>query len=93
MKDIDRVYAELKYQYKFEDFALILYDILPGSIMIVWLIPKSVKHLTLAVQEGTFRKIKLVELQFRGKSIYEDDLTSEVQDYVSVVIHCHRNTC
>ena len=91
LKDIDRVHAELKYQYKFEDCALILYDILPGSIMIVWLIPKCVKLLTSAVQEGTFRTVKLVELQFQGECIYEDDLTSEVQYYASSVDH--RNTC
>ena len=78
LKDIDRVHADLKYQYRFEDCALILYDVLPGSIMIVWLIPKSAKHLTSAVQEGTFRTIKLVELLFHGNCIYEDDLTSEV---------------
>ena len=92
LKDIDRVHADLKYQYKFEDCALILYDILPGSIMIVWLIPKSAKDLTFAVQEGTFRTIKLVELQFHGKCIYEDDLTSEVQDYARVLIHGLTNT-
>ena len=95
LKDIDRVHAELKYQYRFEDCALILYDILPGSITMVWLIPKSVKHLKSAAQEGTFRTIKLVELQFHGKCIYEDDLTSEVQHYAYLqcfVIHGHRNT-
>ena len=43
LKDIDKVHAELKYQYKFEDYALILYDILPGSIILVWLIPKSAR--------------------------------------------------
>ena len=90
LKDIDRVHAQLKYQYKFEDSALILYDILPSSIMIVWLVPKSAKRLKSAVQEGTFRTIKLVELQFHGKCIYEDDLTSEVQHYACLqcfVIH------
>ena len=86
LKDIDRVHAELKYQYKFEDCALILYDILPGSIMIVWLIPKSAKDFTSAVQKGMFRKIMLVELQLHGKCIYEDDLTSEVQDYTCSVL-------
>ena len=78
LKDIDRVHADLKYQYRFEDCALLLYDVLPGSIMIVWLVPKSAKHLTSAFQEGTFRTIKLVELLFHGNCIYEDDLTSEV---------------
>ena len=95
LKDIDRVHAQLKYQYKFEDSALILYDILPGSIMIVWLVPKSAKRLKSAVQEGTFRKIKLVELQFRGNCIYEDDLTSKVQHYACLVFcntYGHRNT-
>ena len=82
LKEVERVRVELKNEYRFEDCALMLYDVLSGSIEIVWLIPKSatqhVLKVTSTMETGRFRKIMLVELEFQGECIYKDDLTSEV---------------
>ena len=82
LKEVERVRVELKNEYRFEDCALMLNDVLPGCIEIVWLIPTSATHhalqVTSTLERGRFRTIMMVKLEFQGECIYEDDLTSEV---------------
>ena len=70
-------------EYKFEKYALILSNILPSSIEIVWLVPESVvQHVievTSTISKATFRKFMLLKLECNGETIYEDDLTSDVK--------------
>ena len=85
LKEVERVRVELNDTYRFEDFVLMLNDVLPGSIKIVWLIPTSatqhVRDVTSTLKRGRFHTIMMVRLECRGECIYEDDLTSEVQFY------------
>ena len=84
LKEVERVRVELNDTYRFEDFVLMVNDILSGSIKIVWLVPTSatqhVLQVTSTIERGRFRTIMLVELNFQGECIYKDDLTSEVRD-------------
>ena len=71
LKEVERVHVELNDTYKFEDFVLMVNDILSGSIKIVWLIPTSatqhVLQVTSTIERGRFRTIMLVELNFQGE--------------------------
>ena len=84
--EVEKVRVELKNEYRFEDCALMLNDVLPGSTKIVWLIPTSatqhVLQVTSTLERGRFRTIMMVELEFQGECMYEDDLTSEVHSSV-----------
>ena len=90
LKEVEKVRVELKNEYRFEDCALMLNDVLPGSIQIVWLIPTSatqhVLQVTSTLKRGRFRTIMMVKLEFQGECIYEDDLTSEVPFYLASCI-------
>lgn len=85
LKEVEKVRVELKNEYRFEECALLLNDVLPGSTKIVWLIPKSavehVQQVTSTLVRGRFRSIMMVKLELQGECIYEDYLTSEVQFY------------
>ena len=85
LKEVERVRVELNDTYRFEDFVLMLNDVLPGSVRVVWLIPKSaaehVLQVTSTLVRGRLRTIMMVKLQFQGECIYEDDLTSKVPFY------------
>ena len=82
LKEVEKVRVELNNEYRFEDCALMLNDVLSGCIEIVWLIPKSAaEHVLQAkstIKKGRFRTIMMVKLEFEGECIYEDDLTLEV---------------
>ena len=82
LKEVEKARVELNNEYRFEDCALRLHDVLPGCIKIVWLIPTSVSQhvlqVTSTLERGKFRTIMLVKLEFQGECIYEDDLTPEV---------------
>ena len=82
LKEVEKVRVELNNEYRFEYCALMLHGVLPGSIRIVWLIPTSatqhVQEVTSTLETGRFRTIMMIKLEFEGKCIYEDDLTSEV---------------
>ena len=84
LKEVERVYVELNDTYRFEDVALMLNDVLPGSIKIVWLIPtsatKHVLQVTSTLERGRFRTVMMVKLEFQRECIYKDDLTSVVCD-------------
>ena len=86
LKEIERIRLALKKEYRFEDCALMLHDVLAGSIKIVWLVPKSVTQhvlkVTSTIERDAFREIGLVELEYNGKSIYNNDLASEVRVHV-----------
>ena len=88
LKEVEKVRVELNNEYRFEYCALMLNDVLPGSIKIVWLIPTSatqhVLQVTSTLERGRFRTIMMVKLEFQGECIYEDDLimTSEVRFYL-----------
>ena len=90
LKEVERVRVELNNTYKFDDCALMLNDVLPGSIKIVWLIPKSaaehVLQVTSTLERGRFRTIMMVKMEFQGECIYDDDLTSEVPFYLACSI-------
>ena len=92
LKEVEKVRVELKNEYRFEDCALMLNDVLPGSTKIVWLIPTSatqhVLQVTSTLERGRFRTIRMVELEFQGECIYEDDLTSEVCDCIKQYSAC-----
>ena len=80
VEDIRRDFGTL---YKFEEYALMLNKVLPHSIKIIWFIPKSiVQHViqvTSTTEKTVFRKLMLMKLECNGETIYEDDLTSEVE--------------
>ena len=86
LKEVEKARVELNNEYRFEDCALRLHDVLPGCIEIVWLIPKSaaehVLQVTSTLERGRFRTIMMVKMEFQGECIYEDDLTSEVPFYL-----------
>ena len=89
LKEVERVRVELKNEYRFEDCALMLNDVLPGCIEIVWLIPTSatqhVLQVTSTLEKGRFRTIMMVKLEFQGECLYEDDLTYEVHSTLYLV--------
>ena len=80
VKDIRRKFST---EYKFEEYALMLSAALPQSIEIVWFIPESVvQHViqvTSTTERAIFRKLMLMKLECNVETIYEDDLTSEVE--------------
>ena len=84
-------------EYKFEKYALILSNILPSSIEIVWLVPESVvQHVievTSTISKATFRKLMLLKLECNGETIYEDDVTTEVEAEAMplkvMILHLH----
>ena len=86
LKEVEKVRVELNNEYRFEYCALMLNDVLAGSIKIVWLIPTSttqhVLQVTSTLERGRFRTIMMVKLEFQGEPIYEDDLISEVCVYI-----------
>ena len=96
LKEVEKVRVKFNDTYRFEDFVLMVNDILPGSIKIVWLIPTAAtQHLlevTSTLERGRFHTIMLVELEFRGECIYRDDLTSEVHVH-DIVCVCHGSVC
>ena len=95
LKEVERARVELNDTYRFEDFVLMVNDILSGSIKIVWLIPTSatqhVLQVTSTTERGRFRTIMLVELNFQGECIYKDDLTSEVHDQTVQCMHASQS--
>ena len=83
LKCVEDIRRKFGTQYKFEEYALMLSTALPQSIEIVWFIPESVvQHVvqvTSTVETATFRKLMLMKIECNGKTIYEDDLTTNVK--------------
>lgn len=80
LNEVEKIRLALKKEYSLEDCALMLYKVLCGSIVIVWLVPNSVaKHIFLmasSVVNQQFREIMLIRLELPVKTIYKDDLIS-----------------
>ena len=80
LKEVEKVRLALKKEYSLEDCALMLYKVLCGSVIIVWLVPNSVaEHILLktsAMVNKAFRENLLTQLELYEKTIYKDDLTS-----------------
>ena len=93
LKEVEKVRVELKNEYRFEDCALMLNDVLPGCIEIVWLIPKSaaqhVLQVTSTLERGRFHTVMMVRLVFQGECIYEDDVTSEVPFFCNGILYIY----
>ena len=80
LKEIEQLRLALKKEYSLEDCALMLYKVLCGSTIIVWLVPNSVAEhillITSAMAKETFRENMMTRLALHGKTIYKDDVTS-----------------
>ena len=80
LKEVEKIRLELKKEYSLEDCALMFFKMKWGSIIIVWLVPKTtVKHITEIVpfmDKGKLSSIMLLKLELNGKVIYKDDLKS-----------------
>ena len=80
LKKVEKIRLELKKEYSLEDCALMLFKIKWGSIIIVWLVPKTtVKHIIETasfMDKGKLSSIMLLKLELDGEVIYEDDLKS-----------------
>ena len=80
LKEVENVRLALKKEYSLEDCALMLYKVLYGSIIIVWLVPNSVAELILLMTSDivnkSFRENMLTRLELYGEAIYKDDLSS-----------------
>lgn len=90
LKEVEKVRIALKKEYSLEDCALMLYNVLCGSIVIVWLVPESVaEHICLmasCTEKGRFRSNMLTKLQLHGTPLYEDDFISATS-LVSITLH------
>ena len=83
LKCVEHIRRDFGTLYKFEQYALMLNKVSPHSIEIVWFIPESVvQHVikvTSTTENAIFHKLMLMKLECNGETIYEDDLTSEVE--------------
>lgn len=83
LKCVEHIRSDFKTLYKFEQYALMLNKVSPHSIEIVWFIPESVvQHViqvTSTTEKAIFRKLMLMKVECNSETIYEDDLTSEVE--------------
>lgn len=79
LEHVELFRQEYASHYKVLDFAMMLFDVRPGSILIIWMVPKSITNiLRQNVPIEILKKYYVTELTIAGATIYQCSPENEV---------------